>query len=77
MGASISCALFETFSSVLHLYVQEESKNTNILHYLDDFIFGGKAGTMQCSDAFPILCMNVEKLTMHHCTALFLLSRQK
>jgi hypothetical protein len=30
MGASISCALFETFSSVLHWYVQEESKNKNI-----------------------------------------------
>ena len=32
MGASISCALFETFSTALHWYVQEESKNKNILH---------------------------------------------
>ena len=54
MGASISCALFETFSTVFHWYVQEESKNKNILHYLDDFIFGGKAGTMQCSDALSV-----------------------
>ena len=25
-----------------------------ILHYLDDFPFGGKAGTMLCSDIFSV-----------------------
>ena len=54
MGASIIYALFETFSTVFHWYVQEESKNKNILHYLDDFPFGGKAGTMQCSDTLSV-----------------------
>lgn len=41
MGASISCALFESFSTALHWYVKKESNSENILHYLDDFLFGG------------------------------------
>ena len=49
MGASISCALFEKFSSALHWYVASCSSNKNILHYLDDFLFGGEANTDQCS----------------------------
>ena len=31
-----------------------KSKNENILHYLDDFLFGGKAGTTQCIDTLKI-----------------------
>ncbi len=49
MGASISCALFESFSTALHWFVQVTSGNNRILHYLDDFLFGGKAGSDQCS----------------------------
>ena len=49
MGASISCALFESFSTALHWFVQVNSGNNSILHYLDDFLFGGKAGSDQCS----------------------------
>lgn len=37
MGASISCALWEKFATVLHWIAQQESGNENILHYLDDF----------------------------------------
>ena len=50
MGASISSALFESFSTALHWVVQQQSKNDNILHYLDDFLFGGEAQTSQCHD---------------------------
>jgi hypothetical protein len=39
MGTSISCSLFESFSTALHWFVQDQSKNDNILHYLDDFLF--------------------------------------
>ena len=49
MGASISCSLFESFSTALHWYTQEQSPSKHILHYLDDFLFGGKANTSQCS----------------------------
>jgi hypothetical protein len=49
MGASISCALFESLSTALHWFVQVTSGNNSIFHYLDDFLFGGKAGSDQCS----------------------------
>ena len=39
MGASISCALWEKFATVLHWIAQQESGDENILHYLDDFLF--------------------------------------
>jgi hypothetical protein len=41
MGASISCSLFEKFSSALHWFTEIKSGNENILHYLDDFLYGG------------------------------------
>jgi len=54
MGASISCALFESFSTALHWFVQDKSNNQNILHYLDDFLFGGVQGSLQCSSTLSI-----------------------
>ena len=54
MGASINCSLFESFSTALHWFVQEQSANENILHYLDDFLFGSVAGTTQCSETLSI-----------------------
>ncbi|VDH94982.1 Hypothetical predicted protein [Mytilus galloprovincialis] len=36
-GASISCSLFEKFSTALHWVTELTSGNSNILHYLDDF----------------------------------------
>ena len=59
IGASISCALFERFSTALHWFVEQKCKNGNILHYLDDFLFGGKAETSDCSDTlqtFQLCC---------------------
>ena len=49
MGASIGCALFESFSIALHWFVQVTSGNNSILHYLDDFLFGEKVGSDECS----------------------------
>jgi hypothetical protein len=39
MGAAVSCALFEFFSTALHWFVQNQSGCEDILHYLDDFLF--------------------------------------
>ena len=50
MGTSVSCALFESFSTALHWYVQRISENDNILHYLDDFLIGGDAEFNSCED---------------------------
>jgi hypothetical protein len=49
MGASISCALFESLSTALHWFVQVTLGNNSIFHYMDDILFGGKAGSDQCS----------------------------
>ena len=47
-GCSISCATFEMFSTFLEWAARRESMDDNIEHYLDDFLFGGKAGTNHC-----------------------------
>lgn len=39
-GSSISCALWEKFATFLHWLVVATSHNSDILHYLDDFLFG-------------------------------------
>lgn len=50
MGASISCSIFEKFSSALHWFTEVRSGNKNILHYLDDFLFGGETKTSVCQE---------------------------
>lgn len=40
--------------SSLHWFVQVTSGNNSILHYLDDFLFGGKAGSDQCSKTLKV-----------------------
>lgn len=54
MGASVSCSIFESFSTVLHWYVEQKSNNENILHYLDDFLLGGPADSLQCKNTLTI-----------------------
>ena len=50
MGASISCALFEKLSTALHWFTETRTGNRDILHYLDDFLFGGEADSTRCKD---------------------------
>ncbi|XP_071078479.1 uncharacterized protein [Haliotis cracherodii] len=49
-GCSISCAIFETFSTFLQWCMQSHLPKCQIMHYLDDFLTGGTAGTSHCSD---------------------------
>jgi hypothetical protein len=42
MGAAVSCSLFEKCSSALHWYTAFCSQDKNVIHYLDDFLFGGR-----------------------------------
>lgn len=42
MGCSISCKVFEEFSTFLQWATKHRSKATTIDHYLDDFIFAGR-----------------------------------
>lgn len=49
-GCRTSCALFEKFSTFLEWYTRENLQllQAYLLHYLDDFLFGGPRGTNTC-----------------------------
>jgi len=49
-GCSISPATFEKFSTFLEFAVRKRSEVGGILHYLDDFFFGGAKGSNHCSE---------------------------
>lgn len=48
MGCSLSCALFERFSSTLQQALQTFYSFSGVSHILDDFIFVGPQGSSQC-----------------------------
>ena len=59
-GCSISCATFEKFATFLESAVLRRSPVGRLLHYLDDFLFGGRKHTRDCKtvmDHFHI-CMS-------------------
>lgn len=49
MGCSISCALFEAFSSFLEWVVRDVSGINSMVHYLDDFLCVGPPGSNICA----------------------------
>ncbi|XP_053575778.1 uncharacterized protein LOC128665045 [Bombina bombina] len=61
MGCSLSCALFEAFSSFLHWVVASEVGSDPIAHYLDDFLIVGRAGSDDC-----LSTMNIMRSVMRH-----------
>lgn len=59
MGCAISCSLFEKFSSFLEWAVRTNCNTEDLLHYLDDFLFGSEKNSNQCLTtmlAFNQLC---------------------
>lgn len=48
MGFTLSCFYFESFSTFLNWVVDRDIGNAGSLHYLDDFLFVGKADTDDC-----------------------------
>ncbi|VDI81167.1 Hypothetical predicted protein [Mytilus galloprovincialis] len=62
MGCSISCAIFEKFSTFLHWVLKSKSGSNNIDHYLDDFLFGGKSDSDECEQLmfqYDEICKNL------------------
>ncbi|XP_072254199.1 uncharacterized protein [Pyxicephalus adspersus] len=55
MGCSISCSLFEMFSSFLEWVVKEVSGVQSIIHYLDDFLCVGPSGSSVCANLLGTL----------------------
>lgn len=47
-GCSKSCSTWEKFARFLEFCVSRHATRGKLLHYLDDFLFGGKRNTDQC-----------------------------
>lgn len=60
-GCSIACQTWELFSTFLEFCVARQSSVGKLLHYLDDFLFGGKKGTNQCAS---IMAVFQDKMTL-------------
>lgn len=54
MGCSVSSARFEMFSSFLQWCFSQKSGHNEVCHYLDDFMFIGRANSEQCQKALRI-----------------------
>ncbi|XP_070608807.1 uncharacterized protein [Erythrolamprus reginae] len=48
MGCSVSCSLFESFSTFLEWALRRQSGLGTVVHYLDDFLLAGPAHSEQC-----------------------------
>ena len=62
IGCSISCQLFEVFSTAIHWILLNKFHVPAVVHVLDDFLFVGGAGTPQCRHAlesFEKLCFDI------------------
>jgi len=62
MGCSISCALFEKFSTFLHWVVEKKSGLSTLDHYLDNFLFAGAALTNDCQKLMDTFCFVSKEL---------------
>ena len=61
-GCSISCSLFEKFSTFLEWELRRRSSSQNVVHYLDDFLVAGRANTSDCvalMDCYISLCSEI------------------
>ena len=61
-GCSISCQIFETFSTFLEWAVRSNSNLHTVHHYLDDFIFAGRHNSNHCQvllRSFQELCSDL------------------
>ncbi|KAJ1160125.1 hypothetical protein NDU88_000627 [Pleurodeles waltl] len=50
MGCAVSCSLFKTFACFLEWALKENTPPGSSLHYLDDFLFIGRAGSEECRE---------------------------
>lgn len=81
MGASISCSLFEKFSTYLEYQAKELAGSDAICHYLDDFLFCSVPHTDECHHmlgSFDGMCDEIgvprsEEKSVNWCTCLVFL----
>lgn len=61
-GLSYSCALWEKFATFLHYVVRRSCSVGELEHYLDDFLFGGNAGTNECKQIMSTFFATCKKM---------------
>ncbi|XP_054843036.1 uncharacterized protein LOC129334764 isoform X1 [Eublepharis macularius] len=62
MGCSVSCAAFERFSSFLEWELRRRAGSRDSAHYLDDFLFVGRAGSSECARLLDTFLRLAEEL---------------
>lgn len=61
-GCSISCRTWELFATFLEFCVARKSQYGSLLHYLDNFLFGGLQGTNHCTCIFSVFMAKMKSL---------------
>ena len=61
-GCSISCHTWELFATFLEFCVARQSQYGSLLHYLDDFLFGGRKGTNHCACILSVFMTKMKSL---------------
>ncbi|XP_021367155.1 uncharacterized protein LOC110459297 [Mizuhopecten yessoensis] len=78
MGCSISCRLFEAFSSAIHWIMETKYQVAGVVHILDDFLFVAPPGSSKCMEDlanFLTFCQHTQipikqSKTVNPCTQL-------
>ena len=62
MGCASSCAIFESFSSALEWVAKTKLRVSEMVHYIDDFLFLAESSAKCTADmnAFISLCEQME-----------------
>ena len=61
-GSKLSCALFNQFSTFLRWQMCKRSHYSNIIHYLEDFLFGGKSHDLTCQHTLLVFHQTCDQL---------------
>ena len=61
-GCSKSCNTWEKFARFLEFAVKRHSNRGDLLHYLDDFLFGGQRNTDQCQHIMGIFKLTLQSI---------------
>ena len=61
-GCSISCQTWELFATFIEFAVVRQSPVGKLLHYLDDYLFGGKRGTNHCAHIMSVFHEKLDTL---------------
>lgn len=63
-GFSGSCKIWETFAKFLEFMVRQKANSQNLIHYLDDFLGGGKGGSDECFKLMDIFRKCMQQLSV-------------